>query len=81
MHLYKIQVGVIYTSAILVAVKSDCLVKRLICKILTGTLADSADPDQSEQGLHYVLKLSKGLNETVLTLKMPRKPASENVVC
>ena len=54
---------VIYSRAILVAVTSECGVKRAICKTWTGTLANSADPDQtpqnaaSDQGLHCWLKL------------------------
>ena len=47
--------------AIHVAVKSECSVKTVICNI--GTLANSADPDQTpqnavfDQGLHCLLKL------------------------
>ena len=53
----------------LVTVTSECLVKRAICKTWTGTLANSADLDQtlqnvaSDQGLHYLLKLQEGLNK------------------
>ena len=59
--LYEIQVTVIYSHAILVTVTSGCGVKRVIC----GTLADSADPDQtqqivaSDQSLHCLLKLQE----------------------
>ena len=62
MHLYKIQLTVIYSHVILVTVTSGCHVKRVICKTWTGTLANSADPDQmlqnaaSDQGLHCLLK-------------------------
>ena len=65
MHLYKIQVRVIYSHAVLVAVMSECCVKRVICKIRTGTLANSADPDQmlqnvaSHQDLHCLLRLQE----------------------
>ena len=61
----EIQVTVIYSRAILVAVMSECCVKRVICKTWTGTLANSADPDQtpqnaaSDQVLHYLLKLQE----------------------
>ena len=49
--------------------------KRVICKIWTRTLENSADPDQtprnaaSDLGLHFLLKLQevKGLNETILS--------------
>ena len=57
------QVKAIYSRAVLVSVKSECRVKRSICKTRTGTLANSADPDQtpkdeaSYQGLHCLLKL------------------------
>ena len=57
-RLYGIQVTAIYSRAILVAMTSECRVKRVICKTWTGTLANSADPDQTPQkGLHYVHKL------------------------
>ena len=64
----EIQITVIYSRAILVAVMSECCVNRVICKIWTGTfgtLANSADPDQtpqnvaSDQGLHCLLKLQE----------------------
>ena len=54
---------VIYSRAILIAVASECSVKRVFCKAWTGTLANSADPDQrpqngaSDQGLCCLLKL------------------------
>ena len=63
---------VIYSHTILVAVMSECSVKRVICKTWTGTLANSADPDQmiqnvaSDQGLPFLLKL-QWLKETVLS--------------
>ena len=62
-RLHEIQVTVIYSRARLFAVKSGCSVKRVICKIWTRTLANSAEPDQSppnsatDQGLHGLLKL------------------------
>ena len=43
----------------------ECRVKRVICKTWAGTLANSANYDQtphtaaSDQGLHYLLKLQK----------------------
>ena len=61
----EIQRMVIYSHAILVAEKSECGVKRFICKTWTRTLANSADPDQmlqsvaSDQGLHCLLKLQE----------------------
>ena len=65
----EIQVTVTYSWTILVAVTSECCVKRVICKIWTrlsaGTLANSADPDQtpqdaaSDQRLHCLLKLQE----------------------
>ena len=62
-RLYEIQLTVIYIRAILVAVTSECSLKRVICKTWTGTLAKSADHDQtqqntaSDQSLHCLLKL------------------------
>ena len=56
---------VIYSRAILVTVTSECSVKGVICKTWTGTLENSADPDQtlqnaaSDLGLHYFLKLQE----------------------
>ena len=52
-------------------------------------MANSVDPDEAAhyeplQCLHRYLYWSaglKGLIDNVLTLKMPRKPASETVVC
>ena len=61
--MYEIQVMVIYSRAIVVIMTSDCRVKRVICKTWRGTLANSADPDQtpqnaaSDQDLHCLLKL------------------------
>ena len=45
----EIQVTVIYSHAILVAVTSECSVKRVIFKTWTGTLPNSADPDQADR--------------------------------
>ena len=65
MRLYEIQVTVIYSLAILVAVTSDCRVSRVICKTWTGTLAKRTDSDQStqkavsDQGLLCLLKLQE----------------------
>ena len=59
----EIQITLIYSRAILVAVTSECSVKGVVCKTWTGTLADSADPDQmqqnatSNQDLYCLLKL------------------------
>ena len=56
---------IIYSRAVLVSVTSECSVTRIICKIQTGTLANSADPDQmpqnvaSDQDLHCLLKLQE----------------------
>ena len=71
-YLYEIQVTVIDNSDILVAVTSECCVKRVIYKIWTGfsagTLANSADPGQtpqnvaSDQGLQCLLKLQNVLS-------------------
>ena len=61
----EIQVAVIYSRAILVALTSECRVQRAISKTWTGTLANSADPDQtpqnkeSDHGLHCLLKLQE----------------------
>ena len=61
--IYKIQVTAIYSRAILVALTSEDSVKKVICKTWSGTLANSAEPDQtpedaaSGQGLHCLLKL------------------------
>ena len=58
---YEIQV-----TRYFVAVTSECRVTRFICKTWTGTLANSADPDQtpqnaaSDQSLHCLRKLQKG---------------------
>ena len=48
-HFYEIQVTVIYSRAILVAVTSEARVKRVVCKTWTGTLANSAVPDHTPQ--------------------------------
>ena len=40
---------VVYNRPILVAVTSEHDVKRVICKTWTGTLTNSADPDQTPQ--------------------------------
>ena len=61
----EIQVAIIYSRAILVAVTLKFRVKRVICKTWTGTLANSVDPDQtpqnaaSDQGLHCLLELQE----------------------
>ena len=63
--LYEIQVRVIYSRTIFATVMSECCVKRVISKTLTGTPENSADPEQmpqnvaSEQGLHCLLKLQE----------------------
>ena len=62
----EIHVTVIYSCAILVAVTSECSV--VICKTWTGTLANSADPDEmsqnsaSDQSLHCLFKLQEVKN-------------------
>ena len=59
----EIHVTVIYSCAILVAVTSECSV--VICKTWTGTLANSADPDEmsqnsaSDQSLHSLFYYRK----------------------
>ena len=64
-RLYEIQVTIIYSHTSLVAVTAECSLKRFINKTWTGTLANSADPDQmlqnaaSDQGLHCLLKLQE----------------------
>ena len=42
---------VIYSRAILVAETSESSVKMVICKIWTGTLANSAEPEQTPSGV------------------------------
>ena len=54
----EIQVTVIYSRAFLVAVTSECGVKRVICKTWTGSLANSGDAE-SDQGLRCLLKLQE----------------------
>ena len=49
-----IHVKLIYRPAILVAVTSECSEKMVICKIWTGTFANSAENDR---GLPCLLKL------------------------
>ena len=44
---------VINSGASLVAVTSECLVKRVIFKTWTGTLTNSADPDQMLQNVAF----------------------------
>ena len=45
--------------------RQECSVKRIICKTLIGTLANSEETDQmpqneaSDQGLHCLLKLQE----------------------
>ena len=61
----KFQLTVIYSQAVLVAVMSECSVKKVICKTWIGTLENSADPDQmpqnvaSDQGQYCLLKLQE----------------------
>ena len=61
----EIQITVICSCAILCSVKSECCVTQFICKTWTGTLVNSADPDQmpqnaaSDKGLHCWLKLQE----------------------
>ena len=61
----EIQVTVIYNHAILVAVRSECSVKKVIGKSWTETLANSTDQHQtpqnaaSDQGLYWLLKLQE----------------------
>ena len=56
---------VIYSHTILITVMSEYNAKRVICNTWTGTLANSAEPDQklqnaaSDQGLHCLLKLQE----------------------
>ena len=65
MHFYEIHTIVICSHAIFVAVTSECPITRVICKTLSGTLSNSADPDQmqqnaaSDQDLHCLLKLQE----------------------
>ena len=55
----------IYSHSSLVAVTSEFSGKRVICKTWTGTLANSANSDQtpqnvvSDQGLHFLLNLQE----------------------
>ena len=64
-RLDETQVTVIYSRAIVVSETSECGVMRVIGKIWTGTLANTADPDQtpqnaaSDQGLHCLLNKRK----------------------
>ena len=57
------QVTVVYSRTILFALTLECIVKWVICKTWTGTLENTADPDQtpqneaSDQGLHFLFKL------------------------
>ena len=56
---------------------SDCRVKRVICKTWTGTLTNSANPDQtpqyaaSDQGMHCLL------NNRKLRVKFPFRKFSQ----
>ena len=75
-QLYEIQVTVIYSRAILVAVTSECSVKRFICKTWTGTLANSADPDQT---LHCLPKLQEVVLN-VITLFPYSGPCSQSTL-
>ena len=60
----EIQVTVIYSRTILVAVAPDCCVKMVICKTWTW-FSDGTDPVrtlqnvESDQGLHSLLKLQE----------------------
>ena len=82
--MYEIQGPFIYSRAILVTVTSEYRVKRIICKTWTGTLANSADPDQtlqnaaSDQGLQYLLKLQevKGSGPFFLPTLRDNRPTS-----
>ena len=71
-RLYKIQVTVIHSLAILVSVTLECRVKGVICKTRTEhwRTVQIRRPQNtaSDQGLHCLLKLQavKGLNETAL---------------
>ena len=76
-RLYEIQVTIINSRAIFVAVTSERRVKRIICKTWSGALTNSARPDQtpqnaaSVQDMHCLLKLRKlRLNETVLSPRL-----------
>ena len=57
------------TQGILVAVKSECSVKRVSCKAWTGTSSDHADPDQtlqnaaSDQDLYCLRKVQEVKNK------------------
>ena len=67
--MYDNRVTIIYNRAIFVAVTSECRVKRVICKAWTelsaGTLANSADSDQTPQNaasdklMYCLLKLQE----------------------
>ena len=63
------QLMVIYSHAILVAVMSECRVKRVICKTLTGTLTNSADPDQMLQNAALIRVGTVCLNYRKLRIK------------
>ena len=75
-------VTIIYSRAILIAVRSDCCVKGVICKTRTGCsvgiLANTAAQDQtpqnaaSDQGLHCLLKLqgvSGSMQQSLLSVR------------
>ena len=78
-RLYGIQVTVIYSRAVVVTVTSECRVMRVICKTWIGTLANSADKDQtaqnaaSDQDLNCLLKLQEILRVKWNSLKSPFK--------
>ena len=66
-RLYEIQVMVIISRATLVAVTSECRVKRVICKTWTGILANSAERAVWSGYVLFVLRIpGYGLNEIVL---------------
>ena len=64
-RLYEIQVTIIFNRAILVALTSECRIKRVICQTWTGILTNSAAAAQtpqnagSELSLHCMFKLQE----------------------
>ena len=69
--LYEIQITVIYSSAILVTVMSECHVKRVICKTWTRTLANNADPDRSCRMQQLIKVCTVCLNHRKPRVKVP----------
>ena len=55
----ELQVIVIYNRAILVAVRSESSVQRVVCKTLTETSANNAHSVTSDRGLQCLLKLQE----------------------